>query len=713
MEQVLQDMKRGSIVVQNVPLPRPGPRELLVGNAFSIISSGTERAKIETGKKSLLSKALERPDQVRLVAQQIRQEGLLATWRKVKDRLEAPAPLGYASSGIVQAVGSEVKGIGVGDRVACAGAQYAHHAEIIVVPTNLCAKVPPRVDLASAATTTLGAIALQGVRQADVKLGEVVAVIGLGLIGQLTAQILHSAGCRVFGIDLDPRKVALAKTLGMEEGGLWGSASLAHNIHQCTQGYGVDAVILTASSASDDLVPFAGSCSRDKGRIVVVGQVPINLPRSPFYDKELTVLFSRAYGPGRYDPLYEENGLDYPIGYVRWTENRNMGAYLQMLERQSVKAVPLITHQFDYRDAQSAFNKLTHAEEDLVIGILLSYPAKHSVDMPIIKVREKAAPVSGKVRIGMIGAGHFGASILLPHLRSNGQVHLETLCTQHGYTAQHLGRKFGFHQATCDPETILSDPGIDAVVIATRHDTHGPFVQSALQRGKRVFVEKPLCLTAVELEEIVRLQSATRLPVMVGFNRRFSPHAQRLYQELAPLAGPRLINYRINAGVLPSDHWLNDVHKGGGRILGEVCHFIDLSIWLAGDLPEQISAQSPTGPGTEDVLVLIRFANGSQAQILYTAQGHASLSKERLEVFAAGHAFVLDNFQALTRYAPSGRRRHRSWRIQKGYREELERWISSIVKGMESPIPFQESWFSTRATILAQESLERGMPVAF
>jgi len=686
---------------------------VLVRNAFSTLSPGTERTKVEVGRKSLLGKALERPDQVKLVLQKIRQEGLLSTWRKVKDRLNAPAPLGYSSSGIVLELGREVSGLTVGDRVACAGNQCAYHAEVVTVPVNLCAKVPDRVDLSDAATATLGAIALQGVRQSGAALGENIVVIGLGLLGQLTAQILKTAGCRVFGIDLEEKKVDLAKTLGMTEGGLWGSTGLPERILSFSNNLGADAIILTAATESNEPIVFAAQCARDRARIVVVGQVPINLPRSPFYEKELSVVGSRSYGPGRYDPLYEEAGVDYPVGYVRWTEGRNLASYLDLLASGQVKAGPLLTHRFSISQAPEAFEKIaSRTSGELTLGVLLEYPAQTQAHPPVLKITERPASLPGRVGIGIIGAGNFGSSTLLPVLREMKEATLKILCTRHGHTATHLARKFGCADSTCNPEIVLDDPSIQAVMISTRHDTHGPLVRAALEKGKAVFVEKPLCLEIEELDAILKAQNVSRTPVMVGFNRRFSHFTETLQGYLKNLPGPRLVHYRINAGALPPGHWLNDLRVGGGRIRGEVCHFVDLAVHLAGAKPLRVSAQSPKGPASESVSIQIEFKDGSLAQILYAATGHTGPGKERIEVFSGGHTMIIDDFKEFLIQGPSVKKRMKSWAPDKGHKNEVQQWVRSLARGTASPVPFEEAVLATRLIFLVLNSLETGRPVS-
>jgi predicted dehydrogenase/threonine dehydrogenase-like Zn-dependent dehydrogenase len=711
MKQVLQNLGKGRIFVEEVPPSKPGAAEVLVRNAFSILSPGTERAKVEVGRKSLLGKAMERPDQVRQVLQKIRQEGLLSTWRKVKDRLSAPAPLGYSSSGIVIETGREVSGLRVGDRVACAGNQCAYHAEIIAVPVNLCAKVPESVTLPEAATATLGAIALHGVRQSGATLGENVAVIGLGLIGQLTVQILKASGCRVFGIDLEQKKVDLAKTLGMEEGGIWGSAGLLERVQSFSGGLGTDVIVLTAATESAEPILFAAQCARDRARIAVVGQVPVNLPRSPFYEKELSIVSSRSYGPGRYDPLYEESGVDYPVGYIRWTEGRNLSAYLNLLAQGSVKVSSLLTHRFTLEEAPRAFEKIASHGKELTLGILIEYARCQDVEPLTPKIQKRLPPQAGRLGIGMIGAGHFGASTILPVLKGMKELDLRILCTQHGHTGKYLARKFGFFESTCDPESVFEDASVKAVVICTRHDTHGSFVRAALEKGKTVFVEKPLCLEPEELEAIVKVQNVSQVPVFVGFNRRFSRLTQQMCAHLQNLPGPRLITYRVNAGALPAGHWLNDSRVGGGRIRGEVCHFIDLAVHLAGGAPVRLFAQSPGGSTSEDISIQISFRNGSLAHILYTARGHAGIGKERLEVFAGRHAMVIDDFKTLSIHGPSVKKRLKTWVPDKGHRREIEQWVHSLANGTPSPIPFEEAVLSTQLTFLALDSLEKGSPV--
>ncbi len=714
MDQVLQDLRRGGIASHVVPPPRPGPGDVLVHNRYSLISAGTERAKVETGQKSLLGKALERPDHVRQVLQKIRQDGVWAAWRKVRDRLDTPSPLGYSSAGVVVECGIDVKDVKPGDRVACAGAQSAFHAEFIAVPRNLCARIPPQVSFSAASTATVGAIALQGLRQADVRLGENVVVIGLGLLGQLSVQLLKAAGCRVYGIDLDLRKIDTAKKFGLDAGSLWNEGGALDAIGRFTDGFGADVVLLTAASSAGELAAFAGEACRDRGRVVVVGQVPMQLPRGPFYEKELSVYYSRSYGPGRYDAAYEEAGVDYPIGYVRWTENRNMEAYLEQIESAKVAPEALLTHRFSVQDAPKAYELVAQPGSQFVVGVLLEYPEASATVPTILRLSE--APISsrkGQQRIGVIGAGSFATSSLLPHLKKNPSVQFTTICTQHGHTAKHAAKTWGFAACTTRADDVLDDPTVDGVLIASRHDTHGSLVARALVNGKAVFVEKPLCLTQLELADIVRAQTSSGKIVQVGFNRRFSPLAQELFRVFKTRPGPRTLLYRINAGALPVGHWLNDLKIGGGRIRGEVCHFLDFSLAWVGRTLLSVHASSTGGAASEDVHITLSFDDGSMARIDYVVSGSSRMPKERIEVFASGASAVLENFSKLTFYGIEGNRVQRSWTVQKGYKQEMDAWVNSLQGKTAPALPFEQAVYTTQTVEAVLRSLSQGRTVPF
>jgi polar amino acid transport system substrate-binding protein len=649
MKQLVQDFKSGALQIVDVPAPTVAPGLVLVRNAFSLVSAGTERSTVEMAQASLLGKARKRPDLVRQVLTTVQKEGLTATVRKVQSKLDQWKQLGYATAGTVIEVGPGVTDFAVGDRVACAGQDYASHAEIVAVPQNLCAKVPAGMPLEHAAFTTLGAIALQGVRQADVRLGENVAVIGLGLVGQLTVLLLQAAGCRVYGHD--PR-VTLP---GIEPG--------ANDT--------MDAVIITAATDSNEPLIVAGNLCRDRGRVVMVGVTGMEVPRDIYFRKELSFVLSRSYGPGRYDPLYEEQGVDYPVGYVRWTEQRNMAAFLEL----RLDLAPLITHTFKVEDALRAYDLITGKTGERFVGVLLQYE-KTEDRRPKTEVR--ASP--GAVVLGVIGAGNYAQGVLLPLFKASKDVTLATVCTATGVKAEKAREKFGFAGSTTDWRTVVNDPAINTVLVATRHNLHAEIVTAALRSGKTVFCEKPLCLTGAELDEIIATGNQR---LMVGFNRRFAPFAK-------PLPGPLVMRYRVSVQPLPKTHWVNDPVVGGGRILGEVCHFVDFLHCMARSRPVTVFAQ---GFGTENVQVALRFADGSVGAVDYFSVADAGLAKEHFEMFGGGRHVIVNDF------------------ADKGQAEEVRQFIAAVKGGGTMPIPFDEIVASTRATLAILESLRTGRAI--
>lgn len=649
MKQVVQDFQSGEIKVVDVPAPACAPGAVLVRNAYSLVSAGTERSTVEMAQASLLGKARQRPDLVRQVFDTVKREGIAATVHKIRSRLDQWKPLGYATAGTVIEVGSGVTGLAVGDRVACAGQDYASHAEVVCVPQNLVARIPEDVPFEHAAFTTLGAIALQGIRQADVRLGENVAVIGLGLIGQLTVRLLRAAGCRVFGHDLKPEAVALA---GVEPG-------LPEMM---------DAVIITAATDSNEPILQAARLCRDRGRIVMVGVTGMELPRDIFFRKELEFRLSRSYGPGRYDPSYEEHGLDYPIGYVRWTEQRNLQAFLDL----RLDLAPLITHVFSVEEAPRAYELITGKVGERFVGVLLRYAGAQ-----IRRVLPATAARPAPVVLGVIGAGHYAQGVLLPLLKANRDVTLHTVCTASGVNAKKTQEKFGFAGCGTDWEAVVANPDINTILIATRHDLHARITAAALRAGKAVFCEKPLCLHEEELDEILEAGS-TRL--MVGFNRRFAPFAK-------PIPGPRLMRYRVSVTPLPKDHWIHDPLVGGGRILGEVCHFVDFLHHMAQARPVSVLAQ---GFGLDNVQVALRFADGSVGAIDYFSVGDPALAKEHFEMFGEGRYVVVDDFR------------------DKGQAEEIRQFVEAVKTGQPMPIAFEQIIASTRATLAIPRAMQTG-----
>ncbi len=718
MKQIVQQQKNGRLEVADVPAPMLQPQGVLVQTAFSLISAGTERAKVEVAQKSLLGKAMARPDQVRQVVQTYQQLGFQATYQKVVNKLEALSPLGYSTAGIVVAVGEQVTGLKVGDKVACAGGGYASHAEIIYVPQNLCAPVPSGVPLAQAAYTTLGAIAMQGVRQAEPALGETVGVIGLGLLGLLTVQLLRAAGCRVVGLDVNPVRCTLARELGADVAASPHDADLEAEARRYSPA-GLDAVILTAATRSSDPIVLAAHLARERARLVVVGAVGMDIPRSPFYEKELEVRLSRSYGPGRYDPEYEEKGRDYPIGYVRWTEGRNMVAFLGLLAQGKLDMAPLTTHCYPVEEAETAYQLIQGEMEAPFLGVLLDYGVDEAVvpEFPTrtpIRVTTAAGPPRPVV-LALLGAGSFAQSMLLPHLQKNEAVSLRLVVTPSGLTARSVAEKAGFALCAADPETALVDEQVNLVVIASRHDSHADLVRRSLQAGKSVFVEKPLALTPTQLAEVTKTYAELSRPfVMVGFNRRFAPLVRSLRTFLAPVGEPMLLYYRVNAGYIPPDHWIQDREIGGGRLVGEVCHFVDLLLHLVRQPVTQVFAYGLPDGGRynqDNITAVLRFADGSVGTILYAANGDKRLPKERIEVFAAGKAAVLDDFRQLT-LVSNGKQTVEKSRPDKGHGAEMAALVTAVQRDSDEPVPFSESVLVTQTMFAIATSLATGEPVS-
>jgi len=710
MRQVVQNYRTGKLSVEDVPAPALRPGGLLIRTSCSAVSAGTERSKVELARKNLIAKAMARPDQVRKVIDTVRREGLAATYHKVLNKLDSLSPLGYSTAGRVVAVGPGCERFTVGDHVACAGAGHANHAEVVWAPGNLCAPIPEGVDLAEAAFACIGAIALHGVRQAEVRLGEVVAVIGLGVLGQLTVQLLKASGCRVIGIDVDPWKVQVASKSGADLA-LARADDVVAQVSAISRGRGADAVIITAAAQTNDPFVLAGELARDRAHIVLVGAVPIEVPRSPYYEKELDVRLSRSYGPGRYDPIYEEKGLDYPIGYVRWTENRNMEAFLGAIASKQISLAPLITHRFSLAEAESAYDLVAGVVDEPYLGIVLTYASAPAEEAPQAPEPILTAGADRKVRsanIGFIGAGGFAGGTLIPILRSIPGVSLAKVCTAGGLSARDTAIRHQFAYSVSEPDEVLDDPMINVVVIATRHDSHAELVGRALERGKTVFVEKPLALSREQLGAV--MQIARRRPMlMVGFNRRFSPHAERVRRAVAGCAGGLVINIRVSAGPIADDSWIHDPDVGGGRLLGEGCHFVDLAQYLAGSAPRRVHAAAlgsadPASRLRDNFTIAIEFANGSLATILYTSKGDPALGKERIEVFRGGTSAVIDDFHTTT-IMRGGRAERFRTKQDKGHREELTRFVGMATQGSPSPIPLEELEQSTLATIAAFESL--------
>ncbi len=726
MKQLLQQVSGGEIEVVEVPAPKLLAGCVLVRTAASLVSVGTERASAEFARKNLLQKARMRPDLVREVWNKVRRDGVASAVAAVRSRMDQPSAPGYSSAGTVVAVGAGVTDIRPGDRVACAGAGHAVHAEFACIPRLLLARIPPdspvSVSFDHAAATTVGAVALHGVRTADVKLGDIVGVIGLGLLGQLTVQILKAAGCRVVGMDIDRGRVDLALRLGAD------AASASSNAFSdaCLQqsgGRGVDAVLIAAQTPSSDPVNLAAEVARDRAVVVAVGTVGMALERRTFYEKELDFRVSRSYGPGRYDAAYEQKGVDYPIGYVRWTETRNMEAFLQLLADAKVDVGALITHRFPIDQAQSAYDLITGKSQQDFLGVLITYPefAEETRRVTVAwNGRANAVAAAKSVAIGLLGAGNFATSTLLPAIKRVAGVTLVGVCAANGSNSHHTAKKFRFRYSATDEDSLIGDAAINTVVVATRHHLHARQVLAALKSGKHVFCEKPLCLNEDELRGIVHFyedqQSAGKPLLMVGFNRRFAPLALRLKSFLRGIHEPLALHYRVNAGFIPADHWLNDPEQGGGRVIGEVCHFVDFLTFLVGAAPIDVEAHSLANPGkysNDNVVCSLRFADGSQGTISYLANGDKSYSKERVEVFGGGAVAVLEDFRRLELVFRGRKQVFRSLFSQdKGHRGEWEAFITAVRTGGDSPLPLEEIVTTMLATFALEKSRSSGQPIS-
>ena len=709
MKILLRNLKSGELSLQESPLPQLEKQGVIVRNLYSLISAGTERSQVEMDRRSMLGKARARPDLVRQVLQKVRSEGLMNTFRAVQTKLTTPTPLGYSSAGIVLEAGDIVPGIRAGDLVACSGGGYANHAEVIYVPRNLAVPLPQELDPKVAATAGVGAIALQGVRQSGARLGELVAVIGLGLIGQMTCQLLKAAGCRIVGIDIDPR--ALEHVSKHTPDGVFlefDREKVIARISDLTGRLGADATIICAATKSSEPVELSAEITREQGTVSAVGLVNLDIPREAFYRKELKLVVSRSLGPGRYDPVYEEHGLDYPAAYVRWTEGRNMAAWLQLASDGQINPSALISHTYDFENALESYKLITEGK-DYFLGVLLRYDVKkeHS-RTPVTFETAPRKPVEGAPAIGALGVGSYASKFLLPFLRGG---RLRGVASGRGLSAVNASKRFGFAFAAGDPEQVFNDAETDAVIIATRHNLHGKLTTDALNAGKAVFVEKPLCLTIEELRDIVEAYGENGY-LHVGFNRRFAP-AVALARNHIEGCGPAVLLCRINAGSLEG-HWLQDPIIGGGRIIGEGCHFIDLLRLLAGSPIVKVASTALRAEGksaveSEDVSISLEFENGSVGTVIYTGSGSKALPKERYEMFAAGRSAVIDDHRSVELYS-GGKVVKRLRGRDTGQAGQMRRFLEGLKTG-EPPIPFRELVETTLASFAAVESIARSAPV--
>jgi predicted dehydrogenase/threonine dehydrogenase-like Zn-dependent dehydrogenase len=740
MKQVIQSLKTGALSVDDVPAPQLASGSILVHTRASLVSAGTERMVVDFAEKNMLEKARSRPDLVQQTLDKVKREGLLTTFEAVQNRLDKPVPLGYSCAGVVVATGDRITEVAVGDAVACAGAGFAVHAEVISVPKNLAVKLPANIDFESAAFTTLGAIALQGIRLAEVELRETVAVIGLGLLGQLTVQMLKAAGCSVIGMDIQPHRAELATELGADAVAT-NADGLKAICHQLSAGRGVDAVLITADTKSNDPIELAGEVARDKGIVVAVGAVGLSIPRKIYYEKELDLRISRSYGPGRYDSEYEEKGHDYPYGYVRWTEQRNMQAFVELVSQQRINVQPLISHRFRVDDAGRAYELIKGKTGESFLGVILTYAdapdlsrkkTLRSNERAPVRASEHATAALSHIKLGIVGAGLFANATLLPSIKGEQLINRVGVASGSGLSARATADRYGFSYCTTDTQEILADPDINTIAILTRHHLHASQVIATLEAGKHVFVEKPLCLSEDELRQVIvaynqahasdgkerggALHSQIRPSLMVGFNRRFAPFVVELKEHLDRVREPLMMHYRVNAGFIPKEHWTQNPEQGGGRLLGEACHFIDLLVHLAGSPPMNVTVRALPDAGRysrDNLIVTLEFESGSIGTVTYAANGDKSFGKESLEVFGGGLSARLDDYRTLVINRGSARiKRVARLRQDKGHRAEWQALIAHLTGGQPAPISFEEIVISTRATLAASRSLQETKAVS-
>ncbi|MDQ0906033.1 putative dehydrogenase [Streptomyces canus] len=725
MKQVVQNYKSGELAVLDVPVPGCKPGGVLVRTAYSLISTGTELMKVSEAGMSMLGKARSRPDQVAKVMQSVATNGVPATYRKVMGKLDSYTPLGYSLCGVVEQVGAGIDDVKVGDLVACAGNEHALHAELNWVPKNLYAPVPDGLAPQHASFGTVGSIAMQGVRQGEPQLGEVALVIGLGLIGQLVVQLLAASGVRVVGADPDPVRCELAERLGAAACGDPASAAVENAVAELTDGHGVDQVYLAAGGGSNQPVELAAKLARDRGRVVDIGKCRLDLPWNAYYEKELDVRFSRSYGPGRYDPSYELEGRDYPIGHVRWTERRNLACFLDLAARGKVDVEPLISHVADFDDAVETYQRLKDGELKAITA-LFRYPEQAGeaeeakapvVAVPAVNVKPSPArAATSPVRLAFVGAGNYATSMLLPHLAQREGVELSTVVTTTALSGANAQRKFGFAKATTDLDAVLGDKSIDAVFVVTRHSSHAELTRQALLAGKTVFVEKPLALTEDELAGVLAaVEESGNDRLQVGFNRRFAPLLQEARTRFGARTGPANLRYLVNAGRLTHGSWYLQQGTEGSRFAGEGGHFIDTASWLLDADPVSVYATATSG--NEDLQVVLRYPDGSTATISYVTTGPSGFPKETLDLVADGRALRLDDFVRASLYLDgrAGRKKWVSSRLpkarDKGQNAELAAFIKAVRAGGPMPVPLESLVATTAATLAVQAGLAGGVPV--
>jgi polar amino acid transport system substrate-binding protein len=707
MKQIVQSPKTGKLELAEVPAPDAAPGQVLVRNHFSVVSPGTEKMAMDFASKSMLAKARSRPDLVRQVVRKLKHEGPLPTYRAVMTRLDAPQALGYSCAGVVEAVGSGVTGFAPGDRVACAGAGYANHAEWVSVPENLVVLVPDRVHLQKAAFATLGAIAMQGLRVAEPSLGEIAVVVGLGLVGQLAVQLLKANGCRVLGIDVDPVRVEQALGMGAEWGAAPGDdhgAWIDNEASSC----GADLAMICAASETSAPIQLAAELCRSKGRVVCVGATGMDLDRRSFYEKELDLRMSMSYGPGRYDRRYEEVGLDYPISYVRWTENRNLQSFLALTDSGAIDPEQLDVQSVAFEEAEHTYDELAKGERRS-LAVVFRYAASASADRTLVLDAKRSRAPRDEVGVAFLGAGSYAKAILLPAVGRCKAVARRAVITATGPSARRTAEKFGYRACGTDPAAALDDAGVHLAFIATQHDSHAPLAEAALRAGKAVWLEKPAALDAAQLDTLARAAQETEGFLSIGFNRRFSQHARAVRKAFERRAGPMAVHYSVAAGATPRGTWITDPTAGGGRIIGEVCHFVDLCVHLVGALPTNVYARAlGRDPETDDsTIAMLGFPDGSTATIAYLANASSDLPKERWEASADGRTAVCDNFRT-TRIL--GGETVKTLNQDKGQFAAVKEVVDAVRSGGSSPLSLAEIVAVTRTTFAIGDSLRTGQP---
>ncbi len=715
MKQVLQNLKSGKTEILEVPIPQLKKGNVLVQTAASLVSAGTERNLVSFAEKNLVKKAQSRPDLVKQVIDKARREGLLTAFEATMNRLDQPLSLGYSSCGTVVEAAEDVLDFKPGDRVVCAGGGHAVHAEYGLIPKNLIAHLPDEVDFESGAFATMGSIALNGIRLANPQLGDKVAVVGMGLLGLITAQLVKANGCSVYGMDISPTRVEFARKLGITADT---NEVMLENYLPFTRGKGFDIILICADTPSDETVNLAGQIARDRAHVISLGVVGLNIERKGYYEKELFFQVARSSGPGRYDAAYEEQGHDYPIGYVRWTEGRNLQAFVDLLAAGKIDMHALITHRFAIEDASRAYELITGKLQEPYLGVLLTYPQQSGqrVRKIIFNAEDSASTPDIPLSLGVIGAGNYANAVFLPAVKKTNGIHLTGVSSSSGLSAQQTARKFGFSFASSSNQDILDSEAINTIAILTRHQTHSRFTLEALSRGKHVYCEKPLAIRKTELDEIASYLKQSAHPYLsVGFNRRFAPMSKAMKEYFRNSAEPFYINYRINAGFIPSDHWLHDPDQGGGRLVGEACHFIDFVCFMANSKPVDVRTVCLPNEGKysqDNFQITIQFEDGSVGVVSYLSNGNKRFPKEYVEVFNGGKIGVLNDFRTLELWDEQKTITKKSFlRQDKGHQASWKAFIDAVQTNSIEPIPYEQLLLNSYTTLACNQALVTGKTV--